>query len=121
MRFLDLEGLLIVADTAVGGQALVRDFGLLSSALARPQASFGGHDAYPDIDEKAAALLHSLVNNQALVDGNKRLGWLATYTFYAINGMTLEAPTDAAYDLVIAVAEGAADVPEIAERLKAWR
>ena len=121
MRFLDLEALLIVADAAVGGKALVRDHGLLSSALARPQASFGGQDAYPDVDEKAAALLHSLVNNHALVDGNKRLGWLATYAFYAINGMDLDAPTDAAYDLVIAVAEGVSDVPAIAQQLKSWR
>ncbi|MCW2678773.1 MAG: hypothetical protein JWM62_174 [Frankiales bacterium] len=121
MRFLDLEALLIVADAAVGGHALVQDHGLLSSALARPQASFGGQDAYPDVDEKAAALLHSLVNNDALVDGNKRLGWLAAYTFYAINGMSLDAPTDEAYDLVIGVAEGSVGVPAIAERLRAWR
>ena len=121
MRFLDLEALIIVADTAVGGQALVRDAGLLSSALARPQAAFGGQDAYLTIDEKAAALLHSLVKDRALVDGNKRLGWLTTYTFYALNGHDLQAPDDAAYDLVIAVAESRIDVPEIAVQLKHWR
>jgi death-on-curing protein len=121
VRFLDLEALLIVADAAVSGKALVRDHGLLSSALARPQASFGGQDAYRDVEEKAAALLHSLVTNPALVDGNKRLGWLATYAFYAINGMYLEAPTDDACDLVIAVAEGAVELPEIARQLSAWQ
>jgi len=118
--YLDAEDLLHLADLAVGGQAGVRDFGLIASAAARPGSGFGGYEAYPTIHLKAAALLHSLVRNHALVDGNKRLGWTATVVFYDVNGLSLEAPDDPAYDLVIAIAEGRIDVPEIAAVLEGW-
>lgn len=120
MRYLDLEALVQLADLAVGGQALIRDAGLLDAAAARPMSGFGDYEAYPSIHDKAAALLHSVVRNHALVDGNKRLGWTATVVFYDINGHVLEAPDDAAYDLVIAVAEGRCDAPEIADSLATW-
>ena len=120
MRYLDIESLVMLADLAVGGQAQVRDMGLLSSAAARPASGFGDFEAYPSLFEKAGALLHSLVRNHALVDGNKRLGWTATVVFCDINGMWIEAPDDEAYDLVIAVAEGRLDVPEIAASLQRW-
>ncbi len=120
MIYLDVEALIVLADQAVGGQAQVRDLGLLSSAAARPCAGFGEFEAYPTLCEKAAALLHSLVGNHALVDGNKRLGWVAAVVFCDLNGTWIEAPDDDAYDLVIAVAEGRLDVPEIAERLSGW-
>lgn len=120
MRYLDLESLVQLADLAVGGRALVRDGGLLASAAARPMSGYGDFEAYPTLDEKAAALLHSLVRNHALVDGNKRLGWTAVVVFYDINESRLEAPDDDAYDLVIAVAEGRLDVPEIAASLAGW-
>ena len=120
MRFLDLESLIVVADLAVGGQAQIRDVGLLASAAARPMTGFGDFEAYPGVDEKAAALLHSLVGNHALVDGNKRLGWTATVVFYDLNGYELDAPDDPAYDHVIGVAEGRLDVAEIAATLRQW-
>ena len=120
MRYLDVESLLVLADLAVGGQAQVRDMGLLSSAAARPRSGFGDFEAYPTIFEKAAALMHSLVGNHALVDGNKRLGWTAAVVFCDINGTWIEAPDDEGYDLVIGVAEGRLDVPEIADRLRQW-
>ena len=120
MIYLDVEDLVLLADRAVGGQAQVRDLGLLSSAAARPQSGFGDYEAYPTLVEKAAALLHSLVRNHALVDGNKRLGWTAMVVFCDINGTWIEAPDDEAYDLVIAVAEGRADVPDIAQSLQRW-
>ena len=120
MIYLDLEDLLHLADLAVGGQALVRDLGLISSAAARPSSGFGDFEAYPTVHEKAAALLHSLVRNHALVDGNKRLGWVATVVFYRINGWNLEAPDDEGYEAVIAVAEGRMDVPEVAPVLAGW-
>jgi death-on-curing protein len=119
--YLDLAALLYVATRTLGAEPEVRDHGLLESALARLQATAFGQDAYPTIHEKAAALLHSLARNHALVDGNKRLGWLATYTFYAINGIDLDAPTDAAYELVIAVTQELADVAKIAQQLRSWR
>jgi death-on-curing protein len=120
VRHLGVEELIHLADLAVGGRAEIRDLGLLASAAARPSAGFGDFEAYPSLDEKAAALLHSLVRNHALVDGNKRLGWTATVVFYDINGMELEAPDDDAYDIVIAAAEGSLDVPELAGCLRGW-
>lgn len=119
MIFLDLEALLHVATRTLGTEPTVRDHGLLESALARPQASAFGHDAYPSIHEKAAALLHSLARNHALVDGNKRLSLAATLAFYGMNGVRLTLTNDEAYDLVVDVATGRLDdVPAIASVLQ---
>ena len=74
MIYLDVEDLLYIAERAVGGVVAVRDLGLLEAAAARPQASAFGEVAYPSLHAQAAALLHSIVGNHALVDGNKRLG-----------------------------------------------
>ena len=109
MIFLDLESLLHVATRTLGEQPAVRDYGLLESALARPRASAFGEDAYPTVHDKAAALLHSLARNHALIDGNKRLGLAATIAFLGINGFRLTLTNDEAYDLVIAVATGEID------------
>ncbi len=121
IEYLDLEDLLEVARHAVGPDVAVRDYGLLESALARPRASVFGQDAYPAVHLKAAALLHSLARNHALVDGNKRLAWTACRTFLAINGEWISAPEDQRFDFVIAVATGAEpDLAEIAGQLRAW-
>lgn len=104
----------------VVGDVLVRDHGLIASAVARPQASAVGEDAYPDLETKAGALLQSIVRNHALVDGNKRLGLAATIAFLGVNGRRLTLTNDEAYDLVIAVATGELDnVQEIAAVLSA--
>lgn len=95
----------------------IRDVGLLDAAVARPRSSAFGSDAYPSLALKAAALLHSLVRNHALADGNKRLGWLAAVVFLDLNGQPVHVDHDAAFDLVMAVAEGRIDVAGIAERL----
>jgi death on curing protein len=119
--YLDLEDLLDIARAAVGGDPEVRDYGLLESALARPRASVFGQDAYADLHLKAAALLHSLARNHALVDGNKRLAWTACRTFLAINGQWISAPEDDRFEFVIQVATGAlADLDKIAGRLRTW-
>lgn len=76
-----------------------------------------GEDAYPTLTFKAAALLHSIVTNHALVDGNKRLGWLATTVFLDINGEPVELADDDAFQLVLAIAEGSLDVENIAAHL----
>jgi death-on-curing protein len=107
--FLDLDALLYIAKRTLGNEPDVRDHGLLESALARPQASAFGRDAYPDIHGKAAALLHSLARNHALVDGNKRLALAATIAFYGMNGKRLTLSNDEGYDLVIDVASGRLD------------
>ena len=119
IEYLTLEDVLsLVEDLRVGP---IRDIGLLDSAVHRPQVSVFGEDAYPNIDDKAAVLLESLVRNHALVDGNKRIGWLATVVFYGLNNITLEAPDDDAYDLVIALASGTTTYQRAAELLAKWQ
>jgi death-on-curing protein len=120
VRHLDLADLHAAAQAALGAPMEVRDWGLIESALARPRATAFGEDAYPSIWEKAAALLHSLVRNHALVDGNKRVGLTACALLLFKNGVRLAFEEDEAYDLVIAAAEGRIDVPEIAESLRRW-
>lgn len=120
MIFLDLEELLHIATRTLGHEPAVRDYGLLESALARPRASVLGQDAYPDLHAKAAALVHSLARNHALIDGNKRLALAATIAFLGINGHQLTLSNDEAYDLIIAIATGVLDtVEEIADALRA--
>lgn len=116
--YLSMEDLLTLTnDLGVGP---IRDIGLLDAAAHRPQAVLYGQAAYPDLDTKAAALLDSVVRNHALVDGNKRLGWLATVVFYGLNDVTLVAPDDAAYELVMAVARSEPEIEEIATALRSW-
>ena len=117
MIHLDLDDLLHIARRTLG-EFEVRDIGLLESAAARPRSTAFGEDAYPSIHAKAAALLHSIARNHPLVDGNKRLGWLATVVFLDLNGTQPDLSDDAAFQLVMDVAAGAADVEGIAERLR---
>jgi len=120
-RYLTVEQALRIARVAVGGPTYVRDVGLLEAAVHRPRASVLGQDAYPDVFAKAAALLHSLARNHPLLDGNKRLAWLATYVFLAKNDVALDPQDDEAYDLVVAVAAGAIDdIGEIAAVLASF-
>jgi death-on-curing protein len=116
VEYLDLDDLLGLVRALHTGP--VRDVGLLDSAAARPRAIVFGQEAYPTLPLKAAALLHSLARNHPLVDGNKRLGWLATVVFLDLNGTQPDLSDDAAFQLVMDVAAGAADVEGIAERLR---
>ena len=119
MIYLTLPELLRVGERALGSEVPVRDAGLLESALARPQATAYGSEVYPTVEEKAAALLHSLVRNHALIDGNKRLGLGALIVFLGINGKKLTLTNDEAYELVMSVAEGELDdVPSLAARIR---
>jgi death-on-curing protein len=111
--FLTVEDLLEIA-AGVLEAVEVRDIGLLESAAGRPQATVFGEDAYPALADKAAALMHSIARNHALVDGNKRLAWAATRVFCLLNGCDIEFSVDEAEALVLAVATGDADVPVIA-------
>lgn len=104
VTYLELEDLLALAEDL--GVLQVRDLGLLASASQRPATSLYGEAAYPSIADKAAVILESVVRNDPLVDGNKRLGWLATVVFLGLNGVDLDAEDDDAYELVISVAEG---------------
>lgn len=112
MIYLTLAELLHVARRVLGPDVGVRDAGLLEAAVARPRATVFGEDAYPTVELKAAALLHSVARNHALVDGNKRLSLAATIAFLGLNGRRLSATNDQAYDLIMAVAAG--DLDEVA-------
>jgi death-on-curing protein len=119
IEFLDVEDLLYLAGLLVGDPPPVRDLGLLEAAAARPASSAFGVDAYPDIWTKAAALLQSVVKNHALVDGNKRLAWLATAVFLELNDVVAsQADNDDVYELVIFAASTDAEVDVIADRLR---
>ncbi|MER5719716.1 Fic family protein [Streptomyces sp. NPDC002132] len=117
MYYLTLPELLNLAQRL--GADEVRDYGLLDSALARPQSSVFGQDAYPDVWQKAAALMESLARNLALVDGNKRIAWYATWVFLHLTGHPLDPgfDVDEAEAFVLDVCQGALDVPKIASQL----
>ncbi|WP_303324297.1 type II toxin-antitoxin system death-on-curing family toxin [Actinomyces radicidentis] len=102
--YLDLEDLLALADDL--GVLQVRDLGLLASAAQRPATSLYGEEVYPDVGDKPAVVLESIVRNHPLIDGNKRLGWLSTLVFLGLNGVDLDVEDGDAYELVISVAEG---------------
>ena len=119
MIYLTVDDLLYVAERAIGSPPAVRDIGLLEAACARPQASWLGADAYRTLDEKAAALVHSIVGNHALVDGNKRLGLAALIAFLGVNGWRLTWSNDEAFDVITAIADGSLEaVASIAERIR---
>ncbi|WP_102193500.1 type II toxin-antitoxin system death-on-curing family toxin [Microbacterium aurantiacum] len=96
----------------------VRDRGLLFSALARPSASMFGVDAYPTLEEKAAALISSLGQNHPLFDGNKRLSLYLTFAFIRLNGFELTFTNEEAFDLVLGVAQSRLELEEIAEVIR---
>ncbi|MFE7485653.1 type II toxin-antitoxin system death-on-curing family toxin [Streptomyces sp. NPDC057552] len=108
--YLSSEDALVIAEHACDDmQIVVRDAGLLESAAHRPSAAMFGEEAYPDLIDKAAALLQSLAVNRPLFDGNKRTAWLSCVTFLAMNGVDLRPDIDAAEWLVIDVATGETD------------
>ena len=119
MIYLTDEEILVIAGRVVD-EVLVRDHGLIASAVARPRASAFGEDAYPDLETKAAALLQSLARNHPLIDGNKRMSLAATIAFLGVNGRRLTWSNDEAYDLVVAVATGElSEVADIADVIRA--
>ena len=112
MIYPTLPELLHVAGRVLGPEVGVRGYGLLEAALARPRATAFGKDAYLSLDAKAAALLHSLARNHALIDGNERLGLAAVIAFYGLNGRRLTFTNGRAYDPVMKVAAGELDQVE---------
>ncbi|MCW2856785.1 MAG: Death-on-curing protein [Marmoricola sp.] len=108
VNYLSLPELLFAAERTLDAVE-IRDVGLLESALARPQATAFGADAYPTLSEKAGALVHSLANNHALVDGNKRLALVGLIAFLGVNGLRLTLSNDSAFDLIMGIADGELD------------
>ena len=119
LEYLEPDDLIDLAGRLLGDPPPIRDAGLLAAAAARPQASAFGTAAYPDIWTKAAALLQSIVGNHPLIDGKKRLGWLATAVFLELNGVGITtAPNDDVYGLVMRVASESPEVEDIAHWLR---
>lgn len=122
-EFLDRDDVLVAGGYAVGHACEVGDYGLLDAAVARPQATAFGVDAYPDLYAKAAALLLSLAPNRALIDGNKRTAWASAWTFLQINGVELspEFDVDAAEVFMNELAQrGELSVDDIATTLASF-
>lgn len=116
IEYLDLED--VVEMVRALGVGPVRDLGLLDSAVNRPRSSAFGDDAYETLSLKAAALLHSMTQNHALVDGNKRLAWLSTVVFCDLNGFAPQVSDDEAFLLVWDIASSKErDVASIGKRL----
>lgn len=119
VEYLDVEDLIDLATRLLGGSPRIRDEGLLGAAAARPQTTLFGEDVYPDLWSKAAALLQSILKSHPLVDGNKRLGWLATAVFLEINGVEVtRASNEDVYTFVMDLAAGDHSVAEIALMLR---
>lgn len=104
MLFPELGDFLALARAIGAGP--VRDLGLLESAVQRPQLTLYGVELYPELAQKCAALLESLVKNHPLVDGNKRLGWAGVVVYLHINNIAFDVPDDEAFTFVVGVASG---------------
>ncbi|WP_432067842.1 type II toxin-antitoxin system death-on-curing family toxin [Streptomyces sp. C10-9-1] len=120
-RYVQIDEILTIARTVNGTEHSVRDMGLLVSAIERPRTHVFAVELYPALHEKAAALLHSVARNHALIDGNKRTAWLAMRVFLRFNGAgTGPPPVSVAGPFVEHVAQDGVDVPVIAQRLSDW-
>jgi death-on-curing protein len=111
MRYLSL-GVMVKYLTHVG--FMVRDLGLLDAALSRPRTRLFGNNAYPTLELKAASLMHSLVKNHALMDGNKRSSWFALNAFLLLNGFELEVTESEAFEFILSVATDRVDLDGMA-------
>lgn len=121
INFLSVEAVLVLHHLLVeryGGSAGLRDRGLLESAVAQPQVSFGGAYAHEGLFAMAAAYLFHIVSNHPFIDGNKRAGLLAAQVFLHRNGVVLLHDSEAFYALTMGVAEGRVDKTTIAAELE---
>ena len=121
VEYLEVDDLLAAGRALLDTEPVVRDWGALDSAVHRPRSSMFGVDAYPTLDTKAAALMLSVVQNHALMDGNKRLGVIAVIVFYGLNGQGFVAPHEELYELTMSIADGSLDdVATVASTLAPW-
>jgi death-on-curing protein len=124
VRYLSLAEALAIAEavTGIDAHVLARTprINLLDSALHAPQASFGGHDMYPEFIDQAAVLAVRISRNHPLLDGNKRLAWTCLTMFCALNGRQLQVPTEEAVTTMQSVAAGDLDEAGLAQWLAVW-
>lgn len=121
MKYISFKETLRIHTVAIkryGGSIGVRDQGLIESALARPRASYGDYEAYPDVFTKAAVLLEGLVKNHGFVDGNKRTAIAVTSVFLQKNGFYFLSNKDELVRFVLDVSTDKLDIEESAEWLK---
>lgn len=121
MKYLSVKDVLLLHNMAIdaaGGSHGLRDLGLLESAVARPQASFGGEDLYPEMFPKVGALVHGLLRNHPFVDGNKRTSMFSAMTFLELNGYKFEAQQKEVVNFALKVENEKLSVEEIAKWLK---
>ncbi len=119
--FLSLEEVIEIHRDMIeryGGSTGIRDMGLLQSAVAMPQASLGSEFLHADLFEMAAAYLLHIVQNYPFIDGNKRVGSMAAFTFLQLNGLTLAASDTEFERIVLEVAKGRSNKAAIVEFLK---
>jgi death-on-curing protein len=100
---------------------VVRDLGLVQSALARAETSLFGEPAYPTVDLKGAALMESLAKNQPLFDGNKRSAWLGLNYFLELNNWEIVATEEEAFTYILDVATSVIDLSQSAAWIEAHR
>ena len=113
-----VEEIHALAIAKFGGSEGVGDLALLESAVAAPQAGFGGKSLYADLAEVAAAYLYYLCRNHPFVDGNKRAALGACIVFLRLNGIEPKADGPEWEELTLAVATGAIDRDETTKRLR---
>jgi len=114
-RYIELE-VFVLEIEAIGYK--VKDYGLLGAALARPRTTAFGKDAYQTLELKAAALVHSMIQNHPMLDGNKRVAWLALNTFLYLNGFLLKSNKANSYKLILGIPKDQFALHEIEEWVK---
>ncbi len=120
MRYLTHSELIYINGTLLNNRAIVagtrqiRDITLLEAAAARPAASAFGQDAYPTLNEKVAALMHSVARNHPFADGNKRTATVGAVFMFLVNGQRVIWDQEEALTKIVHLAEGMYSVEEIA-------